>query len=52
MSTPSTRTPNVPEPPERPDGDDHSPRVAAWAVLLTVAVLTALVVTLWALRDL
>ena len=51
MSTLSTRSPEVPEPPE-PDGDEYSPAFAAWAMLLTFLLLTALLAGLWALREL
>jgi len=54
MSALSTRPPEPPgasHPPGPPE-DDYSPAFAAWALLLTVAVLVSLVIALWALRGL
>jgi hypothetical protein len=50
MATTGTRPRDVP--PDRPDPDDYSPVFAAWALLLTIAVLVLLVAVLWWLRDL
>ena len=52
MSTLSTRAPDADEPIGQPDGDDFSLAYAAWALLLVIAVLAALVVALWAMRGL
>jgi hypothetical protein len=57
MSTSRTRSSELSGPTERPgrpdgDGDDYSPAFAAWALLLTLVVLAALVVALWAMRGL
>ncbi len=55
MSTLSTRPPEDPRPPEPDedeDEDEYSPAFAAWAMLLTFVLLSALVVALWALKEL
>ena len=53
MTTVGTRSHGPGEPADgTPDPDDYSPTLAAWALLLTLAVLALLVVAVWVLRGL
>ena len=53
MTTVGSRAHGPVEPPDgRAEPDDYSPALAAWALLLTLAILAGLVVAVWALRGL
>jgi hypothetical protein len=53
MTTVGTRSLGPVEPPDSSaEPDDYEPTFAAWALLLTLVVLAAIVVAAWGLRGL
>jgi len=52
MSTVGARSSELPEPATALDGDGDSPVFGVWAAVLTLVLLSALVVGLWATRGL